>query len=179
MSALLLLLGEFDHRLLNAVVARRRRRLDRLMRRITHLGDPGPTIAICLGLSLGWVPRLEGVGELALFALVASHLFVQLLKRTVTRPRPCLPPGHEFLVQLPKCFSFPSGHAAAGLSVALPLALAAPAAVGAPLLLLGLAVGASRCYLGVHYPGDVLVGWALAVLGVMLGAYAGVPILPQ
>ena len=43
-----------------------------------------------------------------------------------------------------------------------PLAQARPSVVGYPVLALGLLVGVSRCYLGVHYPGDVLAGWTLA-----------------
>jgi undecaprenyl-diphosphatase len=34
----------------------------------------------------------------------------------------------------------------------------------APLLALALAVGASRVFLGVHYPGDVVIGQAIAIL---------------
>jgi undecaprenyl-diphosphatase len=70
--------------------------------------------------------------------------------------------GLSFLIEPEDRFSFPSGHAAAGLSVALPLALALGGGAGTLMLVAGLLVGVSRCYLGVHYPGDVLVGWALA-----------------
>ena len=36
-------------------------------------------------------------------------------------------------------------------------------------LALAALTGVSRCYLGVHYPGDVLAGWALAWLGFQTG----------
>jgi undecaprenyl-diphosphatase len=176
MDALLTILGEADHRLLKALVVRRRPPLDRVMRTLTHLGDPGPAIGLSLGLALGWIPGYRSSGLLVLFTLVLSHGFVQLLKRTVTRPRPCLPAGFDFLIKLPECFSFPSGHAAAGLSIALPLALAAPGPVATVILLVGLGVGGSRCYLGVHYPGDVLAGWGLTMLALLFGMLIGLPL---
>ncbi len=87
---------------------------------------------------------------------------VEVLKRVFTRERPELPVGFHWLVTVPDRFSFPSGHATAGLAMALPLAASLPLPVAAGVLGLGLLVGVSRCYLGVHYPGDVLAGWALA-----------------
>ena len=77
------------------------------------------------------------------------------------------PEGFAALVQPPDRFSFPSGHAASSLSVALSVAAVLAPAASAALVALALVVGLSRCYLGVHYPGDVIAGWMLAVLGVL------------
>lgn len=162
MSALLVLLSRHDERFLHALVVRRRTLPSRVMRSVTHIGDAWVVVALAVALSLGAVPGLERAGYEAAFVLVVSHLGVQLLKRTISRPRPRLPVGCASLIEAPDCFSFPSGHAAASLSLALPLSMALPGLFGAFLLGLAALVGVSRCYLGVHYPGDVLMGWLLA-----------------
>jgi undecaprenyl-diphosphatase len=152
----------YDERLLHAVVGRRRPLLDRIARSLTKLADPPFAISLALAASLGFFPGYEHAGAVAAFSLAFSHLLVQVLKRVLQRPRPSLPVGISSLIKIPQCFSFPSGHATAAFSLALPLALAAPWPVGIPIFLLGTSVGLTRCYLGVHYPGDVLAGWALA-----------------
>lgn len=75
-------------------------------------------------------------------------------------------------------FSFPSGHAMGAAAFALALYLVVrhlyPRArwyVGVGSLLFALGVGLSRPYLQVHYPSDILAGWALSTAWV-LGAYA-------
>jgi undecaprenyl-diphosphatase len=169
MTTWIVRLHAHDERALHALVLRRRPVLDRAMHAFTHLGDAASSIAATLLLMLGLVPGLREAGFRAAFALASSHLVVQLLKRTISRARPRMPEGFAALVQPPDRFSFPSGHAAASLSVALALAAVLPGPVAGGLLALAALVGMSRCYLGVHYPGDVIAGWALAVLG-MAGA---------
>lgn len=167
MSGWMPTLGHVDERLLHAVVLRRRPYADVPMRAITHLGDPQNVIALTLALALGLAPHLTDAGVAAAWSLALSHLVVHALKRRLCRERPSLPMGLQFLIEPQDRFSFPSGHAAAGLSVALPLFLAVGGLVGGAILVLGLLVGVSRCYLGVHYPGDVVVGWALAGAAVL------------
>ena len=174
MTTWIVRLHAHDERALHALVLRRRPPLDRAMHAVTHLGDAAATIGVTLVLMLGAVPGLRDAGLRAAFALVGSHLVVQMLKRTVHRARPRMPEGFAALVQPPDRFSFPSGHAASSLSVALALAMVLPGPASAALLALAALVGMSRCYLGVHYPGDVIAGWTLAVLGmVAAGAILG------
>jgi undecaprenyl-diphosphatase len=98
-----------------------------------------------------------------LATLIVSHLIVQLVKRTVNRPRPSLREATASLVPEPDRFSFPSGHACAAMAVCLAYAMAFPT-FALPLVLLAMLVGASRVFLGVHYPGDVVIGQIIAIV---------------
>lgn len=128
---------------------------------VTHLGGTGPTVAAA---AVPWFQccGLHSASRLALTTLVVSHLLVQVMKRTVGRARPAESGMPRATVAEPDRFSFPSGHAAAALSVALGYGVTFPL-LALPLLLLALLVGFSRVRLGVHFPGDVLVGQALAL----------------
>ena len=126
---------------------------------VTHLGGTGVSVAAA---AAPWYRCCEWhqASRVALTTLVASHLLVQLTKRTMVRARPART-GLGAAVREPDRFSFPSGHAAAAMSVALGYGSAFPGMV-LPLLALALLVGFSRVRLGVHFPGDVLAGQAIA-----------------
>ena len=127
---------------------------------LTHLG--GLWCSVALALLPVVAPSLRhAVGARAFVGLVVSHGVVQVLKRSILRERPRAVSSVAF--PTPDAFSFPSGHATAAMAVAYVYAAAYPA-YALPLLTVAAAVGFSRVRLGVHYPGDVLVGQALAVL---------------
>lgn len=129
---------------------------------LTHAGGATATILVAV------IPFIIGgemtkVGAEALFTLAVSHIVVQLVKRTVGRPRPSRATLSVAHVMEPDRFSFPSGHAAAAMSVAFVYAIAFPQ-IAIPIILLAGLIGMSRVVLGVHYPGDVLIGQLIAVL---------------
>ncbi len=116
------------------------------------------------GARYPWGVRTYAAGFLVVSAAGGS-LINSGIKQAVERPRP--PWNGLWLYE--GSFSFPSGHSQAGLTVWAALALVALVVltgwlrwvVAAPLLVLGVAIGVSRTVVGVHWPTDVLGGWAM------------------
>jgi undecaprenyl-diphosphatase len=129
---------------------------------LTHLGGASFTVASAL-IPLAIGGSAGAAAQRALIVLAFSHVIVQLVKRTVGRPRPSRATSCRTLVQEPDRFSFPSGHSAAAMSIAIVYAFACPS-LAVLLIPVAVLVGASRVCLGVHYPGDVLTGQIVAVL---------------
>ena len=140
------------------------RRSTRAWMALTHLGGAWMSIGAVLAPAFaeGSTRALQWVAVQAGLSLLLSHLIVQSIKRRVIRERPSarIPVGTHVVV--PDKFSFPSGHSCSIMSVAFVYAVAYPW-LAWPLLMLSAMVGLSRVRLGVHYPGDVFVGQAIAI----------------
>lgn len=164
-------LGAADRAWLDRITGRDAPRwLDRTLRTVTHAGGATATVAGPAVLLLA--PTSRRLGTIMLAANAASHLLVQLLKRTVVRPRPGAG-DPDFLVRAahPDAYSFPSGHACAAMALAASAVLDGHLLAGA-LVAAALVVGASRVYLRVHYPTDVLVGQAIGALAAVAAWHA-------
>lgn len=137
---------------------------------VTHLGGTWSSVAAAAAPGLACCD-LRRASRLALATLVLSHLAVQVLKRTAGRGRPSSLARGMALVPEPDRYSFPSGHAAAAMAVALAYSVVFPP--WAPLLLLlATVVGFSRVRLAVHYPSDVVAGQLIAA-GTLAALLAG------
>jgi undecaprenyl-diphosphatase len=138
----------------------------RLARTLTRAGNTSSWTFVVLVLLAAGQPFTALSARLAAATLLGT-LLSQALKRSLHRPRPTSAiVGFEALAENPDRFSFPSGHTTAAFAAAVALA-GAPFGLGPAALLLALGIGASRVYLGAHYPLDVAAG---VVLGTVAGA---------
>lgn len=143
---------------------------------ITALGDPLLTVGIGLVVVIAGAIqsnfRLALAGAAVWFTLGAGTL----LKMLFARARPETDYVANMLIQT---FSFPSGHTS-GATVAYGL-LAYLAwqqlpqpwgyVVAALLVCLVILVGISRVYLGAHFPSDVVAGWLLGSVVLLIVIY--------
>lgn len=134
---------------------------------ITGLGST-TALTIFTLIAVGYFIAARKVGDALFLALATGGGAVlgKVLKVSFSRPRPDIVP-HFIDVHTA---SFPSGHtvnsAIVYLTIGAILARAQPSRGLSVYLMsaafaLALLVGVSRVYLGVHYPTDVLAGWAV------------------
>ena len=145
---------------------------DRWLRRLSTTANHGRlwlALAALLGSRKGPLRRgaIRGIGSM----WVSSALVNVVLKRIFGRVRPDmanLREGDHRLRRSPVTLSFPSGHSASAAAFITGVALESTPA-GAALAPLALGVGYSRVHVGVHYPGDVVAGFAVGA-GVAAGS---------
>lgn len=138
--------------------------LDALMRGITFLGEPSFLIAITIGIGLILLLQRQVVEGIALpISALGATWLNYVLKGVFARTRPEL---WERSVNV-NFYSFPSGHATVALVIygLLGYLLAAHLSrrwrlwIVVATVVLILAIGLSRLYLGVHWPTDVIAGY--------------------
>ncbi|SRR6266478_247499 len=139
------------------------------MRAITNLGDWQVILSATLLLLLFFCYRgAADYVRLLLVTMVGAGILDGVLKLVFHRPRP-----DPFFAAKPDSYSFPSGHALVSLCFygllggMISLRVQKPwqriVAWAAAALLTG-CIGFSRVYLGVHWPSDVLAGYAAAIV---------------
>lgn len=131
-----------------------------------------PIFLIILYLVLknyGWRHALLILGMIALLILITDQTTNHLFKYRFERLRPGSDPSLDGLIRAvhtSKTFSFISGHASNSMAACFFLYTVLKARVKyiQLMFLWPLVFAYSRIYLGLHYPGDILVGYIWGIL---------------
>ena len=172
----------FDNPIRNFIYGLRAEGLNTLMEGITYLGNWQSVTIVCL-LLLAYDKTRIPFGVLGATVAITDSLLNKGLKMLFERARP-----DDILPLIEQGgYSFPSGHAVTSMAFYGILLFLVQTrmedrkkanALSLVLLLLIVLIGPSRIYLGVHYPTDVLAGWAEGVFvatAVYMLAYKFVP----
>ncbi len=159
-------MGLFDQTITSAIAEYRNPLTTEIMKLVTAMGSP--IIMISIAVITVWfllaVKKHSWDATILMIALTGAAFMDWILKMSFHRSRP-IPPG---LVQA-SGYSFPSGHAMVsfvfyGMLIYLIWINFKPRKttylISFFIVLLILAIGISRIYLGVHYPSDVIAGYA-------------------
>ena len=156
----------FDRPLMLWIRRRHSPRRTRLVRAVTELGGVTavPVVALSVAGYLAAVRGSRRPAALLTVSLVGSTVINSVLKVMYRRTRPTF---FAHIVQ-EKSYSFPSGHAMASAALAGCACVLAwrtrwrvPALAGSAVYVP--ASGATRVYLGVHFPSDILAGWCVSL----------------
>lgn len=141
--------------------------VEEMARDVTALGS-----VVVLTLVVGsvsaffWLASMRRGAVYVALACIGAMVISTSFKRAFERPRPDLAPHGAYVYTS----SFPSGHSTMSAAVYLTLGIVAARFVPRrrlKTLFLGVAVlvtcavGVSRVYMGVHWPSDVVAGWAV------------------
>jgi undecaprenyl-diphosphatase len=163
--------NSFDWRVLRDFRRHRSPLLVDASRALADLGSIGTLVVVAA--AVGLLLRRRGLNPILCAVPLASLLvaggFVQIMKLAIDRAGPHA--YYNFTANTPG--SFPSGHSAdttalcVGLAIVLVAALVRRpverVAVFGLAVAFSVAVGVSRVVLGVHWPTDVMAGWAVGL----------------
>lgn len=163
--------GPVDGYLLTTVYGGDRPLVRSIARALTFLGEGEVVVLISVAAAAWLLWRRRALSGLTLIAVtIAGRMLIWAQKYGIARLRP------EDEVHLVPVYSpaFPSAHAGNSMIVYLTIALLLsadtrwrrPAAAFA--FALSLLIGLSRVVLGVHWPSDVVGGWAFGLLWVLI-----------
>lgn len=146
---------------------------DTFFRKITHLGD-APFYWL-ISLTVLGIGRVKTGIQLIIGGLFA-FIFTGLLKHFINAPRPftIYGPQNDYLhfidgISFGGTDSFPSAHTVYAITLAMLLFIDEKRPFLKTLYVIaGLLVGFSRLFLGNHFPGDVLAGIGIGIIGATL-----------
>ena len=146
--------------------------LNPVMKFITSLANYG-ICWIALALMLLIIKKYRLTGLMTAVSMIINGITVNgIIKHIAERTRPYdVIENLTILIERQPDSSFPSGHTAISFATAVVVFRNCDKKIGIPALILAFLISASRLYVGVHYPSDVICGMIAGTLCALAGEF--------